>query len=76
MTCVSPTDLSSCSRNARAAHACVHPVQDRLRDKVHLQTVQILEREGALTPRMEEVGEAPPRHTPRPPSRGADVVYN
>ena len=31
-------------------------MQDRLRDKVHLQTVQILEREDALTPRMEEAG--------------------
>ena len=51
-------------------------MQDRLRDKVHLQTVQILEREDALTPRMEEAGEAPPRHTPRPPTRGADIVYN
>ena len=51
-------------------------MQDRLRDKVHLQTVQILEREDALTPRMEEAGEAPPRHTPRPPTRGADFVFN
>ena len=45
-------------------------MQDRLRDKVHLQTVRILDREDALSPRMEEAGEDPPRHTPRPPSRG------
>ena len=45
-------------------------LQERLRDKVHLQTVRILEREDALTPRMEEAGEEAPRHTPRPPTRG------
>lgn len=37
---------------------------------MHLQTVRILEREDALTPRMEEAGEEAPRHTPRPPTRG------
>ncbi|CAK0784876.1 hypothetical protein CVIRNUC_008081 [Coccomyxa viridis] len=47
-------------------------LQDRLRDKVHLQTVRILDREDALSPRMEEAGEDPPRHTPRPPSRGGE----
>ena len=49
---------------------CCDQLQERLRDKVHLQTVHILEREDALTPRMEEAGEEAPRHTPRPPTRG------
>ncbi|CAL5223333.1 g5832 [Coccomyxa viridis] len=47
-------------------------LQERLRDKVHLQTVRILEREDALTPRMEDAGEEAPRHTPRPPARGGE----
>ncbi len=52
------------------------PLQERLRDKVHLQTVRILEREDALTPRMEDAGEEAPRHTPRPPARGLSCLSN
>lgn len=50
-------------------------LQERLRDKVHLQTVRILDREDALTPRMEEAGEEGPRHVARPPARGARSQY-
>ncbi len=52
--------------------SCVGQV--RLRNKVSLTTVRILDREDALTPsrldRRETGGPQTPRHTPRPPSRG------